>query len=193
MFAYLYKNWAFMCLPVAFYVMLILCISLQQGMPWYDFLIWLQFPVYLLHEFEEHAWPGGFKKFVNQEVFHVYDKESPLDDRGIFWVNIPLIWVLFPLCATISQLGYPEIGLFLPIFGLVNATISHFVVTILKQKYNPGLWTSLFLIYPTGIYTLVVAHQLGLLNFWPIIWAVIASLIIHVAIVASIKMKLFHE
>jgi len=57
------------------------------------FLIWLQVPIYLLHQFEEHAISGGFKDFVNKKVFKILDGDYPLDDVSIFWINIPIVWV----------------------------------------------------------------------------------------------------
>jgi hypothetical protein len=149
-------------------------------MSWYLFLIWLQFPVYLLHQFEEHAFPGHFVDFVNRHLFHVMHQDVPLNSINAFWINIPFIFILFPLCAALAQLSLPKIGLFLPFFGLFNAT-THIVVFFVFRKYNPGLLVSAFLNYPTGIYTLVVAHQIGILTWTTGLWAFAAALIGHAA------------
>lgn len=163
---YLYKHWAMMCLPLAFYTGLILISSVHQ-LPWIVFLIWLQFPVYLLHQFEEHAWPGGFKKFTNKVIFGVENTDVPLNDINIFWINIPIIWIFFPLFAVLAQHIDLSIGSILPVLGLFNATL-HILTTIIKRKYNPGTIVSLFLNYPTGIYTLWEMHRAHLLT--PITW-----------------------
>ena len=145
-------------------------------------MIWLQFPVYLLHEFEEHAFPGGFKKFVNREVFHITNQDMLLDDKNVFWINIPAIWLLFPLGAVIAQNFDLGVGAILPIFGLFNATL-HILMAIAKLKYNPGLFVSVILNYPTGIYTLMVMHQVGILTPWIATYAFLIALVAHAMIV----------
>ena len=52
------------------------------------FLIFIQIPVYLLHQFGEHAWPGGFKNYVDQQIFKASNMNYPLTDISAFWVNI---------------------------------------------------------------------------------------------------------
>jgi hypothetical protein len=41
-------------------------------------LIWIQKTIYLLHQFEEHAWPGEFIKYFNKEILIVESGEYPL-------------------------------------------------------------------------------------------------------------------
>lgn len=178
--AFLYKHWAKIGLPLALCVFWFL-IRAAGTMPKVVFLIWLQFPVYLIHEFEEHSWPGGFKKFINREIFGITGRDFPLNDANIFWINIPAIWILFPLGALLAQKVNPSIGVLLPVFGLFNATI-HIVTTLLKRKYNPGFAASLLLNYPTGFYTLAVMHHLQLLTTAASVGAIIFSLLVHAGI-----------
>jgi hypothetical protein len=190
MMSYLYKHWPAMCLPMAIYITLVL-VSSMHALGLLIFLIWLQFPIYLLHEFEEHAYPGGFKNFVNHEVFGISGAvDMPLNDKNIFWINIPAIWILFPLGAILAQQVNPSIGAILPYFGLFNATI-HIIALIVKRKYNPGLGASIILNYPTGIYTLIVMHQHQLLTLSTNIYSFLIALFSHIAIVlfAATKYK----
>ena len=80
---WLYENWAKICVFIAFYVFLLLFLS-RPNINKILFLIWLQVPIYLLHQFEEHAIPGGFKDFVNKKVFKILDGDYPLNDMSIF-------------------------------------------------------------------------------------------------------------
>ncbi len=178
---YLYKHWAYMCLPIAIYVGLLLVSSINQ-IPWIIFLIWLQFPVYLLHEFEEHAYPGGFKDFVNHYVFHMTHQDIPLNQANIFWINIPAIWILFPLCAVLAQHYDLKIGAVLPIFGMFNATL-HIIAAIVKKMYNPGLLASVFLNYPSGIYTIYVMHQLDQFHLSNFTYSFLIALVVHAMII----------
>ena len=176
-FNYLYQNWQYTTPLIALYTVLLLFCNMHS-MPWYIFLVWLQFPVYLLHQFEEHAVPGHFVDFINRNLFHVMYQQVPLNQVNIFWVNIPFIFILFPLCATLGQHTLLEIGLILPFFGLFNAT-THIIVFLALRKYNPGLVVSTFLNYPTGIYTLVVAHQIGILTWQASLFAFSVALVSH--------------
>lgn len=110
------------------------------------FLIWLQIPLYMLHQFEEHAWPGGFKSYINRKIFNVIDREAPLNDERIFWINIPIIWVLMPLCAIFSRFCL-VIGAWIPFFAVINS-LTHIFVLVAKREYNPGAVVSLLVNIP---------------------------------------------
>lgn len=193
MLNYLYKHWAYICLPLALYSTLILFSSAHE-ISLVEMLIWLQFSVYLLHQFEEHAFPGGFKDFVNKRVFKVMDRDVPMDEAGVFWVNIPAIWLLFPIVAVLAQNYNLSIGVILPYFGLFNATL-HILFLIKDRKYNPGVLVSIFLNYPTGIYTLVVMYHFHLLTLAANLYAFAISFLAHIAMIiyALVRYKLYKK
>lgn len=178
---YLYKHWAESTLILAL-ITSVIFLSFLPVTPWYLFLIWMQFPVYLIHEFEEHVWPGGFRQFINREVFHSKQEDSPLSNPAVFWINILAIWVLFPLGAILAQNVSPEFGLLLPIFGLFNATL-HIIMFLVKRKYNPGLVISVLINYPTGIYTLYILKQNGFMPTMAWITALLVTILAHALIV----------
>ena len=115
-----------------------------------------------MHQCEEHGIPGGFQQFVNTHVFNEPLVAEPFNPKRIFWINATVIWLLFPLFAILAQHINPAFGLFLPIFGIVNAT-THVLVGLVKRLYNPGLGVSLLLNYPLGFYTLIIANKYGYL------------------------------
>lgn len=149
--AYIYQ-WPLSCLPLAL-LTFVMAWSSRCAIGEVMFLVWLQLTVYLLHQTEEHFWPGGFKQFINKKIFHSTIPDSPLNEASVFWINIPFIWILFPVAAVIAQNGYCAIGSFLPVFGMTNAT-THIMAGLIKRAYNPGLVVSLLLNIPTGFYTL---------------------------------------
>ncbi len=159
---HLYQHWAESTLIVAINLIVVL-LSFLSKTPWYLFLIWLQFPIYLIHEFEEHVYPGKFRQFINREVFHSQQDDAPLTVPAVFWINILAIWILFPIAAILAQNVSPSFGVLLPVFGLFNASL-HILMFLIKRKYNPGLGISLILNYPTGLYTLYVLAGQGILN-----------------------------
>lgn len=181
---YLYHHWAESTWILAIAITLLL-FSFLPVTPWALFLVWLQFPIYLIHEFEEHVFPGKFKEFINREVFHSPSSNAPLSTAAVFWINILAIWILFPLAAILAQNVSLEFGLLLPIFGLFNASL-HIIMWIVKRKYNPGLFVSIFLNYPTGLYTLYILGQEGLLHPTPLCLALLVTFFAHTLIIASV-------
>lgn len=164
-----YRHWMLACPPMAAVIGAVLLSSPPAELALT--LVWLQFVVYLLHESEEHVWPGGFKDYVNARVvgpaLHarypgatVPDHDFPLDDRAVFWINISFVWVAFPLFAVLAGTVDMRFGLLPPWLGIVNASV-HILTAILKRGYNPGLLVSVCLNIPTGIWTLGVLGAAG--------------------------------
>ena len=55
------------------------------------FLIWIQLPIYWLHQFEEFVFPGGFMETFNRQILGSDEREWPLSRKEVFWINIPII------------------------------------------------------------------------------------------------------
>ncbi len=184
---WLYHNWAKTTLILAVYVSLML-FCFHQSMSLVLLLIWLQFPLYLVHEFEEHVYPGHFKEYINHALFKREDN-FPLNDVNIFWINILAIWLLYPLACTGSSLSQLGFGVLLPIFSLFNATL-HIIVAIIKKQYNPGLLTSIVLLYPFSIYTLVMMANAQLLNTATLTYAIVIAIAVHDVLVGYAKLRI---
>ncbi len=190
-FSYNYfYHWATSCLPLALMSGVIIWSS-RCAVGEVMFLVWMQLPIYLLHQAEEHFWPGGFKQFLNKKVFYSSANNSPFDDIDIFLINIPFIWILFPLMAVVAQHANLGLGSFLPVFGLVNA-MAHVIGWLIKRCYNPGLIVSLLLNIPTGLYTLTYMLNAGLITSMLIMVMVLIAVVIHVGMVvfALIRYKM---
>lgn len=123
------------------------------------FLIWLQIPVYCLYQFEEYILPGGFADFFYKKGLGSNEKDFPLDKKVSFWINIPIIFVAFPLSAILSGYIDISIGIWTAYFSIINA-FSH-VAIFFKHKYNPGFVVSLLLNIPIGAFTIYyfVSHN----------------------------------
>ena len=115
-----------MFVPLAILSGIILA-SFFSIIPELQLLIWLQVPVYLLHQFEEHAWPGGFKEFVGKIVFK-QDDGGPLTEKSIFWINIPIVWIGFPIFAALTTIS-TDLGLWIIYLSLTNGAF-HILVAI---------------------------------------------------------------
>ncbi|MFA4662366.1 HXXEE domain-containing protein [Pyrococcus kukulkanii] len=115
------------------------------------FLIWLQTPVYWVHQFEEYVYPGGFVEFFNRKVLGSKREDWPLTKTHALWINVPIIFVAFPLSAILAGLVDVSIGVWTAYFSILNA-LSH-VGMFFKHGYNPGLVASALLNIPVSAYT----------------------------------------
>ncbi|WP_367606290.1 HXXEE domain-containing protein [Legionella sp. W05-934-2] len=183
--AYLYSHWADSCLFMAL-ALTVMLLSYLPITPLVLFLIWFQFPVYLVHQFEEHFYPGHFREFINKEIFNSPYPDSPLTPSAVFWINTIVIWCLFPLCAVLAQNISLSFGILLPVFGLFNATL-HIIMFVVKKRYNPGLIVSAFVNYPTGIYTLWVLAAEGVMTTTNVSIALLVTIILHLLIIIMVK------
>ncbi len=147
---WLYKNWMKSTIFVAIYLAIVLFLFVKDT-NYPLFLIWMQMCVYLLHQFEEYILPGGFKEFFNTEMLGSADDQEPLNDKVACWINVPVIFIAYPVTAILAQFFGIGIGMWTAYFSIINAA-SHVGIAA-KHKYNPGFVVSLFLNIPFGIYT----------------------------------------
>lgn len=177
-------NWSRVALPAAF-ILLALSQYVFARMTLALFLVWLQLPVYMLHQYEEHA-HGAFQAYINQEMAGGRDA---LTLPAIFWINLLGVWVLdiavFYLAADVS-LWFGLVAIYLM---LVNAVL-HIVMALLRRQYNPGLWTSLVLFLPVGGYALARVVQASGASFGEHAASLGVALLIHVVFVATIQVRI---
>ena len=161
MMKWLYKNWYKSTIYIAIYLLIMLFLFLfDTDFPL--FLIWIQFVVYLFHQFEEYILPGGFVKFFNNKMLGSNKDNYPLDNVASFWINIPIIFMAYPLSAILAGQVDISIGIWTAYFSIINA-ISH-VGIYFKHRYNPGFFVSLFLNIPVGIYTIYYFNAQNLIS-----------------------------
>ena len=127
------------------------------------FVLLLQTPLYMLHQTEEYIFPGGFGKFFNTQIFKLDTEDRPLDQNFIFFINVILIWIILPLFGLLSIIDY-QYGLWIPYFSFF-AGIAHVLLAIRAGKlYNPGLFASLFINIPVGLWSILFLINNGVLN-----------------------------
>lgn len=130
------------------------------------FILLVQAPLYMLHQTEEYVFPGEFGKFFNTKIFKLDSENEPMNEDFIFFVNIILIWLVLPLFGLLSTLDY-RYGLWIPYFSFF-AGIAHILLAIRAKKfYNPGLFVSVFLNIPIGLWSILYLMNNGFLqNFF---------------------------
>jgi hypothetical protein len=171
MMSWLEENWPKSTIFLALYsTIFIFLFVLEKDIPL--FLIWIQLPIYWLHQFEEYVFPGGFMETFNRQILGSNEREWPISKKEVFWINIPLIYIAFPSSAILAGTVDISIGIWTAYFSILNA-ISHVGVFVKKRKYNPGLFVSVFLNIPFGVFTVwyfysndvisVLGHLVGIL------------------------------
>lgn len=182
---WLYNNWAKLSVFLAIIVTVLIYIFIKPD-NFLLFLIWMQLPIYLLHQFEEHNW-NGFKNYVNRNIFKVKEDDFPLNDKIIFWVNIPIIWVLMPIFSDLSSINM-MFGLWIPYFAVFNS-LTHVIFSIRNREYNPGLFVSLILGIPVGIYTLIIFYSYIQVSLLISVLSIFFAILLHIIVFGVIRLN----
>jgi hypothetical protein len=147
-------------------------------------LVYLQLPIYMFHQLEEH-YDDRFRRFVNDNIAGGL---PALTTPAVVVINILGVWVVNLLVlylAYFADLGFGLIAIYLT---LVNA-ILHVISMIVLRRYNPGLVTALVLFLPVGTWALVaVARAPGVTTTYQILGLAVAVLI-HVGILVHVKRR----
>lgn len=130
-----HQNWA----KAAPWMALISAVLLLLAYHPANVMFWalVNIPLYLLHQTEEHLWPGGFKDYMNRIVYGMPAGQEKLTDVKVFWINILMVWVAFAVFGILAlqNIGF---GLLMIIFSLMNCA-THIVEAVRRHRWNPGL------------------------------------------------------
>jgi hypothetical protein len=138
--------------------------------------------IYMLHQTEEHLWPGGFRQFTNARVFESGRDDWPVDAGGVALVNIGYVWLPVALAALFPQ-GLRWLGLGWVALTLINA-VTHIVTSIRFRCYNPGLVTAIVLFVPFTVWVLASEVSRGLLSGGEVALLVLLGVLLHIPVAA---------
>jgi hypothetical protein len=136
--------------------------------------------LYMVHQVEEHLWPGGFRQFTNAHIFRSGSDDWPVSMGGVALVNVGFVWlplalaVLFP--GLLRWVGLAWIGL-----TLVNA-LTHIAASLRFRVYNPGLVTAIVLFLPFAIWALATEVANGLLSGGEVALVIVLGVLLHVPV-----------
>lgn len=147
--SWIVENWSRMSLPFAVLTLCSLPIFLTAGNVSL-ILLYTLLPVYMIHQYEEHA-HGRFVEFFNTTMGRGY---GILTSVSAFWINILEVWLAFLVSFYLAK--YVALGIaFVPIYLTIINGFTHVVASIALRRYNPGLYTSLLLFLPWGLFLLI--------------------------------------
>jgi hypothetical protein len=147
--------------------------------------VFLQLPVYMLHQLEEHD-DDRFRNWVNRVLG---GGRELLSKTAVFVINVPGVWgvnLVSLLLAATLDLGFGLIGIYLTI---VNGTV-HVVQAIRMKGYNPGLITAILLFLPVGGLALWTIHAAGTISPAYDLLGFGTAIAIHLAIVAHVVIRM---
>ncbi len=152
----------------------------QQALTSLPLLLALHLPVYMIHQIEEHLWPGGFRRYVNTKVFHSGDPLRPASAGAIAFVNIVMVWVPIALGAIPQQVlpGLMWLGLTMVAVSLVNA-MAHIALLVPTRQRNPGVMTAVVLLLPFSLWTLRLAMVQKVLDWSHLALLIVLALALH--------------
>ena len=148
-------------------------------------LVYLQLPVYMIHQLEEHD-DDRFRRFINQLLGRGGDV---LSKTAVFVINVPGVWgvnLLSILLAFGWDIGFGLIGVYLT---LINAFV-HVAQAIRLGRYNPGLVTALILFLPVGGLALWAITRTGRVTPGYHFLGLGSALAIHLAIVSWVGVNI---
>ncbi len=184
MLSRLFSNWVYGGFLSGF---LILGLFLGIGAGWSAafWLVALQLPIYMIHQYEEHE-GDRFRIFVNTVLAGGREALTPL---AVFVINVFGVWVVnlaSILLALRVDLGFGLVGIWLT---LLNGLI-HIAQAVALRRYNPGLVTAVVLFLPLGFAGIWVLARSGHGTLgWQLLGFSVAAAI-HLAIVLHVKRRL---
>ena len=173
-------NWVYGSFLAAI-LLFLLTPFLSRDWPEFLTLIWLQLPVYMLHQYEEHD-GDRFRSFVNATIGNGRAVLSRLD---VFIINVVGVWGLDALSFWLAGSVHLGLGLVAVYLSLVNS-IGHCIQAILLRRYNPGLITSIILFLPLGLTTMYMLTDQGIASLSDHIVGLVSALAVHAVIIAIV-------
>lgn len=176
---YYRRNWAFINLPFGVIAVLIALLA------WNSFggtrsILLILWAVFVFHQFEEYAWPGG-EQWIMNRVLQPRDLSRadrfPLNQQSALVTNVYIMLSLY-LVAVIFA-GQIWLGIGVTLAGFAQIFV-HGVFTNIKLKsfYNPGLLTAIVGFGGVGTWYIWYISADGLATGWDWVFGVIALPII---------------
>ncbi len=148
-------------------------------------LIYVQLPVYMLHQLEEHA-GDRFRLYVNDRL---EAGRTALGRGATFAINLLGVWVLILASILLAYYVDPALGLIGVYLTGVNALV-HILVALGRREYNPGIYTAIGLFVPLTIWAAIEINDRYDVSTGLNLLALGIALLGHLVIVAGIGIHL---
>lgn len=147
-------------------------------------LIYLQLPLYMLHQLEEHT-GDRFRRYLNATMA---GGKPALTPTAVVVINVGGVWLVDLVAIYLAAFVSLGLGLIAVYLTLVNALV-HVAGAVRERRYNPGLVTAIVLFLPASIVGLAtISGRPGVTPTEHVIGLAVAILI-HVAIIVHVKRR----
>ncbi len=181
---WIYANWQYAGLCSALFLCAILPL-LWKSWNATLLILFLQLPLYLVHQVEEHV-GDRFRLYINQQLAGGRDALTP---PAVLVINLGGVWLLDLTALYLAYFVRPGLGLIAVYMALVNALV-HVLGVILKRSYNPGAVTAVLLLLPGGLLGLWIFARGAQATRGDHILGLAVAIAVHVAIVGWLKLRL---
>lgn len=164
---------------------LLLALAPLLAFPAWLFWVFLQQPIYMIHQVEEHL-DDRFRRFVNERIGGGREVLTPC---AVAIINIGGVWMVNAASLLLAGLSHPGWGLVAAYLTLVNA-LNHIGAWVKLRVYNPGLVTSLLLFLPAGIVALVLLSREPGVGVAAHLGALLVIVALHAAIILHVKRRM---
>jgi hypothetical protein len=169
----------------AFYLANLPLLNVRCAVP--GLLLWLQLPIYVVHQFEEHQ-HDRFRRYVNLHMGHGQPILSP---RAVTVINVGGVWCVNFLALYLAKFCWLGSGLLAFYLAIVNAVV-HVAGAIASRAYNPGLVTAATLLLPIGIWGAIVYSAAYALPLRDHVTALALIIALHLAILSHLVRQRAH-
>lgn len=180
------QHWAGMGAATA--VMFLVFLFTNKALPKFslEWLLWLHLPVYMVHQVEEYLFPGRFRESLNDLVTRGSSRDTPLSETDCWAINVVLVWGGILAGAAL----FPDLRLASWMLGVtfINGMV-HLGSGIARKAYNPGMATAALLHLPFAGYVLFRLFKEAALGWEGLGWAAAAGFVVHIGIIAYVKIK----
>lgn len=142
-------------------------------------LIYVQLPVYMLHQLEEHH-GDRFRLYINGRL-----GSEVLTRPATFAINLLGVWVAMLASFLLAYYVNPAWGLIAIYVTAVNAFV-HLAGAIAARGYNPGLATAIALFAPLSIWAIVGVNHTYEVPGTIQLAALALAVLSHLAIIAYV-------
>ena len=157
---------------------------LRGFLPQAFLLTFLQLPMYMLHQVEEHH-QDRFRRFVNDQLAN---GQNALTPGGVVVINVLGVWIV-DLCALyLVRFVRPGLGLIAIYLALVNV-LAHALGALVLRAYNPGLITAIFLLFPAAAAGWWFLDGQGLCSGADHAIGLIVALAVHAAVMLYVQAR----
>jgi Protein of unknown function with HXXEE motif len=148
-------------------------------------LVYLQLPVYMLHQLEEHR-GDAFRRFVNERLAGGREALTPratfvINSAGVWGIDIVSLWLAYEV-----EIAFGLIAVYLT---AANALV-HIAGAIAMRAYNPGLATAVALFVPVSVWGAIEVTDAADAGLGYQVLAIAIAVGVHAAIMLYLRARI---